>query len=255
MVGTVRAFKQEAAGRASSGLRISTQSVDEGPYRLRPASEAAWAGTYNYGRRDGIGQKLGRAAAAVTRLIVPVLVLLGCASGVYLYRDTPAPLYGMGIPWVTAAHLILPVSFFCVFMTNRRYGPAFAFAQVVLTAIIIVAFSVFGRDNVAPVLNVDIVPVREAAAFGVAFFAASFVSIVVFDGARGAYWWAAPLFGFVSAAIVFPLVFFPVVSTGMSWVVQALQYSALLVGEGVLLLIPYYVLRAIIPPISGFGGY
>jgi hypothetical protein len=257
VVGTVRVFRQNVstAGRASSGVRISSQSVDEGPYRLRSANEAPWAGAHGYGRRDGVGYRLGLAGAAVTRLVVPVLVLLGCASAVYLYRDTPMPLNNVGMPWITAAHLILPVSFFCVFMTNRRYGPAFAFAQVVLTAIIIVAASLLSRDDVTPALNIGAVPVQEAAAFGVAFFAASFVSIVVFDGARGAFWWAAPLFGFVSAAIVFPLVFFPIAGTETSWMLHAIQYSALLIGEGVALLIPFYFLRGIIPPMSGFGGY
>jgi uncharacterized PurR-regulated membrane protein YhhQ (DUF165 family) len=257
VVGAVRAFKQDAvvAGRAGAGFRVSAHSVHEGPYRLRSANDMPWTSSYGYGRRDGFWQKLGGAVAAVTRLIIPVLVLLGCVSGVYLYRDMPVPLAGIGMPWITAADLFLPVGFFCIFMTNRRYGPAFAFAQVVVTSIVIVAVTLFGRDTVTAALPVGAVSMREAAAFGAAFFAASFVSIVVFDGARGAYWWTAPLFGFISAAIVFPFAFFPFAGTEAAWLLHAAQYAGLLAGEGVLLLIPFYLLRGIIPPMSGFGGY
>ena len=253
----MRAFKQDAlvAGRAGSGFRISAHSVDEGPYRLRSANDAPWANSYGYGRRDGLGQKLGGAVGAVARLIVPVLVLLGCVSGVYLYRDLPVPLTSVGMPWITAADLFVPVGFFCIFMTNRRYGPAFAFAQVVVTSIVIATVMLFGGDTVTSAMPAAAVSIREAAAFGAAFFAASFVSIVVFDGARGAYWWTAPLFGFVSAAIVFPLAFFPFAGTEAAWLMHAAQYAGLLAGEGVLLLIPFYLLRGIIPPMSGFGGY
>ena len=253
----MRAFKQDtfSAGRIGAGYRISAQSLEDGPYRLRTASDAPWSASYGYGRRDGFGRRIVEAVAAVLRLIVPVLVLLGCVSGVYLYRDTPVPLESFGLQGITASHLFVPVSFFCVFMTNRRYGPAFAFAQVVITSAIVVAMSLFGSDTVKTALAVDPVPVREAAAFGGAFFVASFVSIVVFDAARGAYWFTAPLFGFISAAIVFPFAFFPFAGISVSWLADAVQFAGLVAGEGLLLLIPFFFLRRIIAPMSGFGGY
>ena len=253
----MRAFKQSAvaAGRVSVGPRVSSQSVEGGPYRLRPAAGAPWANAYNYGRREGALQRFGEAASAAGRLIVPVLVLLGCISGIYLYRDVPVPLNEVGLPWVTAADLFVPLGFFCVFMTNRRYGPAYAFAQIVTASAIVVVVTLFGRDTVGAALVADPVPLREAAAFGAAFFVAGFVSIVVFDGARGAYWWTAPLFGFVSAAIVFPFAFFPFAGIEKAWLVHAGEYAGLLAGTGVVLLIPFYLLRRIIPPVAGFGGY
>lgn len=253
----MRAFKQGAvaAGRVSVGYRFSTRSVEEGPYRLRSTSETSWPKAHSYGRRDGALHRLGAAVSAVGRLIVPVLVLLGCVSGVYLYRDLPVPLPEIGMAWITAAHLFVPLGFFCVFMTNRRYGPAYAFAQIVTTSVIVVAVSLFGQDEVNATLVVSPVPVREAAAFGAAFFAAGFVSIVVFDGARGAYWWTAPLFGFISAAVVFPFAFFPFSGLEAAWLTHAAEYAGLLAGTGVVLLVPFYFLRRIIPPMAGFGGY
>jgi hypothetical protein len=118
--------------------------------------------------------------------------------------------------------------------------------------------AVFARKVVLLAFPPETVPpMREAAAFGAAFFAAAFVSTVVYDGARGANWWTAPLFGFLAIAIVFPLVFFPVSYLGMntSWFDHALEYAALIACEGIVLLIPFYILRRIIPPLPGFGGY
>ena len=252
----MRALKQGsfAAGRVGAGYRFSEQSIDQGPYRLRPANDAPWAAA-NYGRREGVLQRIGDAVSALVRLIVPVLVLLGCISGVYLYRDVPAPLDAISLPWITVAHLFVPLGLFCVFMTNRRYGPAYAFAQIVISSLIVAAVALFGQHTVNVALPAEPVPVREATAFGAAFFAAGLVSIVVFDGARGAYWFTAPLFGFISAAIVFPFAFFPFAGIEAAWLSRAIEYAGFLAGAGVVMLVPFYLLRRVIPPMAGFGGY
>jgi hypothetical protein len=146
----------------------------------------------------------------------------------------------------------------CVHLTNRRYGPAYAFALVVAAAALIIATLILAGDRMLQFVPQDTVPaMREAIGFGAAFFVASLVSIVVFDGTRGAHWWTAPLFGFVTAAVFFAWVFYPVTyaGTGAPWLDHALVYAAVLAGEGILLLLPYWTLRRIVPPISGFGGY
>lgn len=237
---------------------MATDTADRGPYRLRTASDTAWPGTAY--RRPTFGRRLAGAFTAVLRLVLPVLALLAAIAGLYLYRDTPVPLFldGTGLPWLTASDTLVPVAFFVVFLTNRRFGPAYAFAQVVAASVAVTALSVFGRDYILAAFPPDTIPaMREAAAFGVAFFAASFVSIVVFDGARGAYWWTAPLFGALSAAIVFPLVFFPVqfMGTDAAWLHHAVAYMGLMAGEGIMLLVPFYFLRRLVLPLPGFGGY
>jgi uncharacterized PurR-regulated membrane protein YhhQ (DUF165 family) len=259
-VGDVRAFGEDQAfgGRISAGYKMASDTAEGGLYRLRKASDTPYNGAYN-GRRT-FGQKLAGAVAAVARMVLPVLALLAGIAGIYLYRDTPVPLFlnGVGVPWLTAADLIVPVAFFCVFLTNRRYGPAYAFAQVVIVCIAVAALAVFARDIIFAAFPPDTIPaMREAAAFGAAFFTAAFVSTIVFDGTRGAYWWTAPLFGSLSAAIVFPMVFFPVcfLGTATPWLHHALEYGAVLAGEGLALLIPYWFLRRMVPPLSGFGGY
>ncbi len=233
-------------------------SEDRGLYRLRTASDAPYLGAYGYGRRESFGQKLTAALTVVVRVAIGVAVLLACVAGIYLYRDTPVALFADSSRWLTASHLLVPVGFFCVFLTNRRYGPAYAFAQVVVTAIVIVGFLLAVGGALNEFLPLDTIPpVREAAAFGAAFFVASFVSTVAFDGARGPHWWTAPLFGYLSAAIIYPALFFAVLLAGSdpSWMYRALEYAGLIAGEGLLLLIPFWLLRRMVPPLSGFGGY
>ena len=257
----MRVFKSEAAlgGRDSTGFRIAAGVADRGSYRLHAASDMTWQGGAYYGHRS-FGQKLGSALLAVARIVIPVLALLAGIAAIYLYRDTPLPLFvdGVGVPWLTASDLIIPAAFFAVFLTNRRYGPAYAFAQVIIASIAVTVLAIFARDLVLDAFPPETVPpMREAAAFGAAFFVAAFVSIIAFDGARGAYWWTAPLFGFLAAAIVYPLVFFPVryMGTDTAWLTHALEYMGLMAGEGVLLLIPFWLMRRAVPPMSGFGGY
>jgi uncharacterized PurR-regulated membrane protein YhhQ (DUF165 family) len=239
---------------------VSSGVVEDGPYRLRSASDAAWAGYVAYGQRETFWQKIGAAFNAVLRMAVPVLALLACFASLYLYRDTPVPLFldGTAAPWLTVSHLLVAIGFLCVHLTNRRYGPACAFAQVVVATALIVAAVLFAGDRIMQFVQQDSVPtMREAIGFGAAFFLASLVSIVVFDGTRGAHWWTAPLFGFVTAGVFFAWIFYPAVfvGTGGPWLDHALVYAAVLAGEGILLLIPYWMLRSIVPPISGFGGY
>jgi len=261
-VRVVRAFQQEVSVglRESVAMRMaSTGIVEDGPYRLRSASDVSWAGYAAYGHRESFWQKFSAAFNAVARMIVPVLALLASFVGLYLYRDTPVSAFLDGTaPWLTGGHLLVPVGFFFVHLTNRRYGPAYASAQVVVVFALIMAFLLFASDQLMQFVPQDTVPtIREAIGFGAAFFVASFVSIVVFDGTRGAHWWTAPLFGFLSAAVFFAWIFYPAAyaGTGAPWFDHAIVYGAVLAGEGIALLIPFWMLRGIVPPISGFGGY
>lgn len=255
----MRAFNSEVAVRARIGAaRLGSETTDPGPYRLRSASDAAWQGQSVYRHRETFGQKIAAAFVAVLRMIFPVLGLLASFAAVYLYRDTPVALFENQGPWLTASDLLIPVGFFVVALTNRRYGPSYAFAQVVISFAVLGAVVMLGRDLFDNALRPENMPtMREAAAFALAFFAAGFVSIVVFDGARGSRWWTAPLFAFVAAAMVFSLAFFPVAYAGtdLPWLDHAIKFLMVLMGEGVLLLVPFWAMRGIVPPIAGYNGY
>ena len=252
----MRAYNRDVVPGRIGGLKMTSE--DRGPYRLRTASDAPYMGAYGYGRRENLLDKLGAWLAKIARVAVASVILSAWLVAVFLYRDTPLDVSGVGTGWLTVSHLLVPVGFFCVFMTNRRYGPAFAFAQVVTTLGAVVGLVLFARDALNEFVPLDTVPaLREALAFGGAFLAASFVSIVAFDGARGPRWWTAPLIGFLSAAIVFAAVFFAALFAGTTdgWVNQGLQYMGLIAGEGVLLLLPFWAMRRMVPPMPGFGGY
>ena len=122
---------------------------------------------------------------------------------VYLYLDSPVLFLGPDASWLTVGHLLLPFCFFSVHLTNRRYGPSTAFAQVVLALAVCVAFVMFAAPRLTDYVPFKIVPeLRVALAFAGAFLGASFLSIIVFDGARGPRWWLAPLLGMVSSVAV-----------------------------------------------------
>lgn len=198
-------------------------------------------------------------ALAVLRLTLLTFALLAWVAGLYLYRDTPVDLSGFGAetPWLTVSHLLVLFGFFIVGLTNRRYGPAYAFAQVLLTGAVVAALSVFGQGSIDGTIPMETVPpLHEAVSFAVAFLVASFVSIVAFEGARGPHWWTAPLIGFLAAGIVYPVVFFALqIGSDAAWLGHGLQYITVMAAGALLLLVPFWLMRAIVPPTAGFGGY
>jgi uncharacterized PurR-regulated membrane protein YhhQ (DUF165 family) len=100
-------------------------------------------------------------------------------------------------------------------------------------------------------------PVRFVAGFGSALFIAQMVSIVVFDRLRGPQWWHAPLFASLLAGIVLALIAYPAVygGTDLDWFGPMLSYTMLTIGTAFASLVPYWLLRRVIAPLSGFGGY
>lgn len=252
-------FGDPAGGREVVSSRMAAGNFESPAYyRLRSAADASWPSQMAYGRREGFWYTIGSGTRAAARLIAPVTVLLLAFVAVYLYLDTPvAVLSGSDAGWLTMGHLLVPVCFLSVHLTNRRYGPSYAFAQVVLALAVAVAFIMFAVPRLADFVPFKIVPeMRLAFAFGGAFLGASFLSIVVFDGARGPRWWVAPLLGLVSSAVLFCLIYYPAAYAGVtSWTGRMLTHMELLAGIAVLLLIPYWSLRGIVRPLPGFGGY
>lgn len=254
----VQAYNKHVVPGRIGGLQMAPH--DRGLYRLRTANDASVSigAVYGYSRKSGVTDRLLAALMAAIRLSVAVTALLGWVIAVFLYRDTPADLFGIGTGWLTLAHLLVPVGFFCIFLTNRRYGPGYAFAQVLAAMGAVGAFVLLAGPEIGAVIPLDTIPtLREAGAFGGAFVAASFIATLAFDGARGPRWWTAPLFGFLSAAIVFPAVYFPALYAGTDpvWLPDGLQYMGVLAAAGILLLLPFWILRRMVPPMAGFGGY
>jgi uncharacterized PurR-regulated membrane protein YhhQ (DUF165 family) len=232
--------------------------INDGPYLLRGASDATWP-SYSYGQRTTLLQRLGEVFQTVLRTFFPVLTLSAALGSMYLYMDTPLTYFvdAQG-PWLTVSHLLLPIAFLTIHLTNRRYGPAYAFAQVVLALAALGALAAFGGDLVQRLLPPTVFPsTREVAAFAGAFLVAGFLSIVAFDGARGPRWWTAPLTGSIVAALSYAPIFYlaAYLGTATPWLNHLAIHAGLLLGGAVLGLVPFWLLRGVIQPLPGFGGY
>lgn len=231
---------------------------DAGLYRLRGATDAAWIGQA-YGRRESFWHRVLKSLAVAGRLFLPVALLLTALASVYLYLDTNVPaLTGTEGAWLTGGHLLVPAGFFVIALTNRRYGPGLASAQVAIAMAAALAVVFFAPNAFRGALPATNAPTpRVLGAFGLAFFAASMLSIVAFDATRGPRWWTAPFTSAIAAAIVFAAIFCPSAYAGVSpdWMQHMLVYGGALASAGMVLLIPYWMLRPLVPPLSGFGGY
>jgi uncharacterized PurR-regulated membrane protein YhhQ (DUF165 family) len=236
---------------------LSVGFEEPGLYRLRPAADPAVSAAFI----DEIPATVGELAAGLlghsSRLVLPVLVLVGTLLAICLSLDSKLPVL-TGERWLTVGHAIMPATFFVVALTNRRYGPTYAFVQVVLSCLAVLLIAVLASGKIRTMLPAHAqLSLRLAGAFGVSFFVASFVSITMFDAARGPRWWLAPLLGLLSGSFVFCALFYPTAQGGTqtAWLHQMVVHLALAFGGSIALLLPYWLLRGFVRPLLGYGGY
>ena len=206
----------------------------------------------------GDGGRLFRALEAILPLVLPVLLLGLLGALAFLYGDRPVIWFGPATAqWLTIGHLILPLTFFAIELTNRRYGAAHAFAQIGLTWTL-GGFLLFAMVQDLPVLaGRALPPVNEIAGYGSALFVAQLFSVFVFDRTRGPRWWMAPLQASLWGGLLFCLIAFPLAynGTAVDWFARLAIYAQITMAASVLMLVPYWLLRRVVPPLSGFGGY
>jgi hypothetical protein len=208
---------------------------------------------------ETIWRKLAWAGLAICRLILPVTLLVTLLGASYLYSDTWLALGGAGQGGLlSVSDLILPMAWFAIHLTNRRYGAGYAFAQLVAALAIGTAIVLCNPADIDNWIDVSpLLTTRAVIAFGGAFFFANAIAIIFFDGARGPRWWTAPLTGSFIAAFVFSAVYYPAAFAGadMGWSDLALNHFLVFAGESIALLMPYYLLRAAMRPLPGLNGY
>jgi uncharacterized PurR-regulated membrane protein YhhQ (DUF165 family) len=227
------------AGFGSRKLRNSTETI----------GRAHVAGMQ---RRGGPGV-IFRTVMAVLRLILPVLFLLTAGAACLIYSNLT--LHGLGSfagrP-LTLGVALLPVTFFVIHLTNRRYGAAYAFGQVMIAW----ALAMAALPSLLPFLS-PVPDLRVVAAFGAGLFLAQLMSVILFDRLRGPTWWKAPLFASLIGGLLFCLIAFPAAFAGTdaNWSHEMVGYMEIAAGAAFLLLIPYGFVRSLIPPLSGLGGY
>jgi uncharacterized PurR-regulated membrane protein YhhQ (DUF165 family) len=238
---------------------------ETGPYRVNAGQDAVWPPVeraYGGPAEPENWRKATLVAQAALRLVVPVSLLLVLLGAAYLYADalfdlekTPAPIRDAGI---AVSDLVLPGAWYCIHLTNRRYGPYYAFAQLLAGLFISLVVILINPSNIDQwVITMPALTSRAVLSFGAAFLAANFVGITFFDGARGPRWWTAPLAASFAASFVFSAIYYPAAFAGVyeRWTDSALVHFAVFFGMSVLLLIPYWLLRPAMRPLNGRNGY
>jgi uncharacterized PurR-regulated membrane protein YhhQ (DUF165 family) len=191
------------------------------------------------------------------KLALPVMLLLVLLGAAFVFADAFFSLNGMPVLIRNAGlainDLVLPGAWSLIHLTNRRLGPAHAFAHLMAALAIGLALILINpghMDEWAPAMTS-----RALLSFGGAFLVANFVAITFFDGARGPSWWTAPLAGSFAASLVFSLIYYPAAFAGERWTDFALVHCAVFLGMSVLLLAPYWLLRPAMRPLGGRNGY
>ena len=249
--GVLQAYKIENGATRPLGAR---------PYRLNPGQDAAWPPVERAygGAVETPGQRALEVFLLILKLLVPVLLLLTLLLAVYLYADAAiaaGDLYGptRGVP-LTIADLVLPGCWTIIHLTNRRYGPAYAFAQLAAALCLAAAIGLGNPGDIDHWLPpLPALTWRGVLAFFAAFGIANFVAIVAFDAARGPRWWSAPLAASAIAAFVFSGLYYPLAFGDAPR--SALVHFLLYLAEGVALLAPYYLLRPAMRPLNGMNGF
>ncbi len=225
---------------------------------MSDASVSGLSGVHAGGRDESLGSRIVGVIGAGFRLIVPVLLLLVTGAAAFLYSNIAVTwITGPGEHWLTMGQVLLPLSFLAVHLTNRRYGPAYAAAQVV-GAWIVGAFAFQAAyGQVASLAHVALPSARETVGFGLGLLLAQLSAVFVFDRTRGPRWWSGPLFASLWGAAVLCFVAYPAAYAGtdVDWVNHMFVNLWLAVGAAVVLLIPYWAIRPIVQPLSGFNGY
>jgi uncharacterized PurR-regulated membrane protein YhhQ (DUF165 family) len=202
---------------------------------------------------DTEGVSAGRAAA---RTFLPVLALSSLLIVMHHLLGQPLAVFADSQgAWFSWSHLLLALAFVAIQLTNRRYGPDYAFAQIVLSLGICGVILIVLPAQSLPAASLP--TTREGMAFVVAFLASGFLSIIAFEGTRGAQWWRPPLIGYIVAGASFVLLFYPAAYAGSdsSWSDHMRVHAGVLVLAAVAGLLPYWLLRSSVKPLPGFGGY
>lgn len=213
--------------------------------------------------RPGI---FSRFVTALVRLILPVLALTGTFALAYSLRDVPVPELAIladidpildPAAWMNWGYLVLPLVFFVLNLTSRRYGAALTLTASLVAWLLIAGGIVWLiHAQVIGDFEVAFASYSLAASFLGAFAFAQLVNILLFDWLRGIPWWKAPFWAAFVGGLAFSIVFntrpahvWDMALGGRLMVEAAIHFSWALAQ-----LLPTYLLRSAVRPLPGFGG-
>ena len=213
---------------------------------------------------------IARILRAIVSLTIPVLAVVSTLAFAWAMRTTPlTALDGILSPggrpdlypsnWLTVGHAIVPVVFLLTNLVNRRYGEHYAIAHILVswTCAALVALALIYRVDPSLPPAGEVPGLRVAAAFLGSLMIAQLAGAFVFDRTRGVLWWHAPLYGALTASFASMFLFYVIAYAGGDWI----WLNHMAVDAGVkaamsfALLVPYLILRPLVRPTGGLGGY
>lgn len=218
-------------------------------------------------QRTHWGVRLGR---AVLRLAVPVAASVVTLAAAWELRLTPVTtldgfLVAANRPdlfpstWLGAGHLMVPVIFLLTNLVNRRYGQDYAIAHVLASWALAALVAIAAINKIDPRLPAtgNIPEPRIAVAFLGAFIVAQCFGAFVFDRTRGVVWWHAPLYAALASSFLSMFIFYPAAYFGTDpiWINHMAVDAGVKAAMSFALLLPYLILRPVIRPMPGFGGF
>ena len=209
-----------------------------------------------------------RIGRAILRLFVPVaasVVTLAAAWDLRMSPITSLDQFFPGRPdlypsvWLNAGHFMVPIVFLLTNLVNRRYGQDYGVAHVLSSWALSALVAVAAINRVDPRIP-DVGPLpdmRTAIAFVGAFVVAQTFGAFIFDRTRGIVWWHAPLYAALTSSFLSMFVFYPGAYFGTDpiWINHMMIDVGVKAAMSFVLLVPYFILRPIIRPMPGFGGF
>lgn len=211
-----------------------------------------------------------RIAQNISILTVPSIATAVTLIIAWQWREQPFPLFdGVLAPanspdihpsnWLSWGHAAVPVVFLITNLVNRRFGEGYALAHVLVSSAIAAAVTLAvmaGYVSLSPPY-VHAPPLRVASSFFAALVLGQLAGVYVFDRTRGVAWWNAPAYGALTSSFVAMPLFYCVayIGTGWDWVHHLSIDLGLKSLASFALLIPYFLLRRIVPPRPGLGGF
>ena len=217
-------------------------------------------------QRTHWGVRLGR---AFLRLAVPVAASVVTLAAAWELRSSPiTALDGLLAPdrpdlfpstWLTAGHFLVPVIFLLTNLVNRRYGQDYAIAHVLASWAFAAVVAIAAINKLDPRLPAagDLPDLRVVIAFVGAFVIAQSFGALVFDRTRGVVWWHAPLYAALASSFLSMFIFYPAAyfATDPVWINHMALDVGVKAAMSFVLLVPYFIMRPIIRPMPGFGGF
>jgi uncharacterized PurR-regulated membrane protein YhhQ (DUF165 family) len=210
-----------------------------------------------------------RIGRAILRLAVPVMASVLTLAAAWELRNTPVTMLddilAQGRPdlylstWLSAGHFMVPVIFLLTNLVNRRYGQDYAVAHVLASWALSAAVAIAAINKLDPRLPeaVALPDLRVVLSFVAAFVIGQSFGAVVFDRTRGVVWWHAPLYAALASSFMSMFIFYPAAffAGDPVWINHMAVDVGVKAAMSFLLLVPYFLMRPIIRPMPGFGGF